>query len=51
MCEAVFVGRLQQPSPEVAVDLDASGDDLPGKFILSLFLRSSLFHLRVFGDW
>jgi hypothetical protein len=31
---------------EVTVDLDASRDDLSGKPILSLFLCSSLFHLR-----
>jgi hypothetical protein len=30
----------------VTVDLDASRDDLSGKPILSLFLCSSLFHLR-----
>ena len=35
---------------EVTVDLDVSRDDLSGKPILSLFLCSSLFHLRIFGE-
>ncbi len=31
------------------MDFDAGGDNLPSKVILSLFLRSSLFHICVFG--
>ncbi len=42
-------GRLKQPGTEVTVDFDAGGDNLPSKVILSLFLRSSLFHICVFG--
>ena len=47
--QAVLVGRLQQPGTDVTVDFDAGGDDLPSKFILYLFLCSSLFHICVFG--
>ena len=31
------------------MDFDAGGDNLPSKVMLSLFLRSSLFHICVFG--
>ena len=41
--------ELQEPRPEVTVDLDASGDDLSGQFIQPLLLCSSLFHFWVFG--
>ena len=41
--------ELQEPRPEVTVDLDAGGDDLSGQFIQPLLLCSSLFHFWVFG--
>jgi hypothetical protein len=43
--------KLQQPWAEVAVDLDAGGDDLPSKRIFPPFLCFSLFHLRIFRGW
>ena len=46
---ATLVSRLQEPRPEVTVDLDAGGDDLSGQFIQPLLLGSSLFHFWVFG--
>ena len=46
---ATLVSRLQEPRPEVTVDLDACGDDLSGQFIQPLLLCSSLFHFWVLG--
>ena len=46
---ATLVSRLQEPRPEVTVDLDACGDDPSGQFIQPLLLCSSLFHFWVFG--
>jgi hypothetical protein len=47
--EAALVRRLQKPGSEVAVNLDASADDDVRKPLPPPFLRSSLFHFRVFG--
>ena len=46
---ATLVSRLQEPRPEVTVDLDACGDDPSGQFIQPLLLCSSLFHFWVLG--
>ena len=41
--------RFQQPRSKMTMNVDASSDDSCRKFILPLFLCSSLLHLRLLG--